>query len=128
MSGAFAAVEPTPFGNGVATISHFSHIAADCYSVEPWDLKMRHCLNPCRHTRLPRMIRQLSKFSSSSALIETRNLGSQNIMAPLTVFKNPFFRSKLFSLDVGNGVNLPGRFWPMSRWTHSSRRVIDIIE
>ena len=34
VSGAFAALESTLFGNGVATISHFSHTAADCYSGE----------------------------------------------------------------------------------------------
>jgi hypothetical protein len=40
MSGAFAALEPTLFDNGVATISHFSQTAADCYSVEQHRVKI----------------------------------------------------------------------------------------
>jgi len=44
-----------------------------------------------------RVSRTLGKFASSSALIKTRDLGSQNLMAPANIngLKNPFFGSAI---------------------------------
>ena len=85
VSGAFAGLEPTLFGNGVATISHFSQTAADCYSVERGGIELRTRLNPCLNSRFPRAIRRLSKFSSSRALIETCDLCSEDVAASANV-------------------------------------------
>ena len=73
------------FRNGVATISHFSHTAADCYSVERGGIELRTRLNPCLNSTFPRAIRRLSKFSSSRALIETCDLCSEDVAASANV-------------------------------------------
>jgi hypothetical protein len=84
-------------GNFAAMIRCFYRLPTDCYSVgTPSAIKTRdgrpsppslhafrrnYALNPRRHTGLPGVIWWLCKFPSSSALIKTRNLRSENVLS-----------------------------------------------